>query len=938
MRDKLHPPTRSTRRWIAVVLSVAAAACARDDSLKVFYEDPVAPKVKITEPGTNQRFVKNTLATFQATVSDADDDTEELSVTWRSDVAGTLEGSGELMDGVHTFRTDELSLGSHTITVEVVDPDTETATDSVLVSVVRNSSPKIVITAPESESIWPESHTVWVAAVVNDNEDEVEALRVEWTLDGEWVLSASSEPSAAGEVTHGFEGIGVNAHTVEITVIDVQGATSSSSVEFNVIYGDDDGDGFISVIVGGEDCDDTDPDVNPDADEICDEIDNDCDGLIDAEDDSLTDGHAGHLDSDGDGFGQPDAAISCDPDALISDGSDCDDTDAAINPAAEEICNELDDDCDALIDGDDPDTDHDGDGFSVCDDDCDDTDPTVSPDATEFCDEVDNDCDGSVDGATATDAITFYVDADGDGYGSEESVTLACTEPSGHSSDTTDCNDGDPEIHPGAVEVCGDGIDNDCDGAPGDCKWTGEVVLEDASHVTYGESAEDQVASALASGDLDGDGQADLIIGAYKADPSAMNSGAVYLVPGPLTETWGSLESHASLRLDGEDLSDWAGEALIVEDLDGDGWDDLVVGAPQADMAPGSNSGAAFVYYGPIIDSGMLLDGDASISGETGSDRLGKGMHAGDIDGDGIADLAIGAEDNNTYASDAGAVYLFLGSSSRLAGDLDAADADTRLYSNQANMNLGQQIVVASDVNGDGRDDLLIAAPRSDDTDESAGAVYLFLGHETDYGLGNAFLHTVAQAEYLGSASRDYAGTSLVDLGDVDGDGRAEFAIGAPNVDSATTSDDEIGTVYLMLNPALSGASDLEASADIRIRGAIDNNFLGESLAANFDLDADGNTDLAIGAPNERREWAYVGVTYLIYGPITDLPAELTVTGGEDASFVGEAASDQAGRVLLGADLNDDGLDDLSIGAPGMSPTSGMSDAGATYVLFGGGM
>jgi len=76
----------------------------------------------------------------------------------------------------------------------------------------------------------------------------------------------------------------------------------------------------------------------------------------------------------------------------------------------------------------------------------------------------------------------------------------------------------------------------------------------------------------------------------------------------------------------------------------------------------------------------------------------------------------------------------------------------------------------------------------------------------------------------------------------------------------------------------------------------------------------------------------------LIYGPITDLPAELTVTGGEDASFVGEAASDQAGRVLLGADLNDDGLDDLSIGAPGMSPTSGMSDAGATYVLFGGGM
>jgi hypothetical protein len=109
-------------------------------------------------------------------------------------------------------------------------------------------------------------------------------------------------------------------------------------------------------------------------------------------------------------------------------------------------------------------------------------------------------------------------------------------------------------------------------------------------------------------------------------------------------------------------------------------------------------------------------------------------------------------------------------------------------------------------------------------------------------------------------------------------------------------------------------------------------------VAGDFDLDADGELDLAIGAPEERRGWANQGVTYLLYGPLPDLSSDLTLSGDEDASFIGEAASDKAGRVVLGADLNDDGLDDLSIGAPGMTPASGLTDAGAIYVLFGGGM
>jgi hypothetical protein len=216
--------------------------------------------------------------------------------------------------------------------------------------------------------------------------------------------------------------------------------------------------------------------------------------------------------------------------------------------------------------------------------------------------------------------------------------------------------------------------------------------------------------------------------------------------------------------------------------------------------------------------------------------------------------------------------------------------------------------------------------------------VYLFLGHETDYGLGNAVLHTVAQAEYLGLSPRDYAGRAIAPLGDVDGDSRMEFAIGAAEVDSTVTEDRDIGTVYLMLAPALSGTLVLEDEADVCLRGARDDNLFGSSIAGNLDMDSDGELDIAIGAPTERRDYAYQGVTYLLYGPLTSLPAELTFAADEDAAFIGELNSDRAGSELLGADLNDDGHDDLVVAAPGMSPVSGLRNTGAAYVLFGGGI
>ena len=178
-------------------------------------------------------------------------------------------------------------------------------------------------------------------------------------------------------------------------------------------------------VQGGGDCADSAPDRHPAALEICDGLDNDCDGAAD-----------GPFDADGDGY--PSAAL------CPTLGTDCDDNDPARNPGAVELCNGLDDDCDGVVPtGAQDEVDDDGDGASECEGDCDDLDPASSPLAIEACDGADNDCDGLAD---------EDFDLDQDGYFAQ----IPCP-------DGDDCDDGDPLVHPGAVELC-DAADNDCNG------------------------------------------------------------------------------------------------------------------------------------------------------------------------------------------------------------------------------------------------------------------------------------------------------------------------------------------------------------------------------------------------------------------------------------------------------------------------------------------
>jgi hypothetical protein len=281
-------------------------------------------------------------------------------------------------------------------------------------------------------------------------------------------------------------------------------------------------------VSNGDDCDDSSASTSPAALEVCDGTDNDCDGTTDEA--GAINESTWYADSDGDGYGNANDSVGACNGATgyVADATDCNDADAAVNPASIEVCDGVDNDCNGTADAADAvdaptwyeDVDSDGygstsqtaiscnavSGFVSNGGDCNDADAAVNPGALEVCDGVDNDCNGTADGADATDATTWYVDADGDGYGSTAPTLVACSQPTSYVGNSDDCNDVQASIHPAATEVC-DGADNDCDGDTDDA----DATLDTTTQTTF-------------YADIDGDGYGDL---ASTTDACSVPSGHV---------------------------------------------------------------------------------------------------------------------------------------------------------------------------------------------------------------------------------------------------------------------------------------------------------------------------------------------------------------------------------------------------------------------------
>lgn len=262
------------------------------------------------------------------------------------------------------------------------------------------------------------------------------------------------------------------------------------------------------------DCDGANASISPAADEVCDGMDNNCDDRVD--EDEAVDASAWFKDVDGDGYGDETTVLTqCDPPTgYIAEGGDCDDTSAAISPAADEVCDSLDNNCDGRVDEDeatdaptwfkDEDVDGYGDdsstlascstpsGYTGQGGDCDDSNSAINPGADEVCDSADNNCDSRVDEDEAIDAPTWFEDADDDGFGDATTTRTSCSKPNNYVDNDDDCDDSQDVVYPNAPGLC-DGLDNDCNGDvdeirpitdnPTSVALTGDIGEDDSPHI-----------------------------------------------------------------------------------------------------------------------------------------------------------------------------------------------------------------------------------------------------------------------------------------------------------------------------------------------------------------------------------------------------------------------------------------------------------------------
>jgi hypothetical protein len=747
----------------------------------------------------------------------------------------------------------------------------------------------------------------------------------------------------------------------------------------NSTQGDADGDGVGDVCdncsVANPSQSDTDSDGRGDLCDNCistsnnDQADADADGRGNVCDNCQSAANADQFDFDADGKGNacdncPNVAnaTQLDTDA-DGDGDSCDNCVSTANADQADLDGDkVGNVCDA---------DDDGDSFADGSDNC----PTVSnsTQTNQDADSLGNACDNcpTVDNAS-------QADGDGDKLGDACDNCPALSNPDQRN------NDGDAEGDVCDADDDGDSVpdesdncafapnagqqDADADGRGDACDFTTIDLAVSGDTVVHGVDAQDQTGTAVVSGDLNGDGIPDLVIGAYTSSGpgnARSTSGEVHVLFGK--STWfrpTDLKTRTpDVTIYGVDNGDTMGSALAIGDFNGDGKADLAIGARNADGASNAknNTGEVYLLLGRTTWPATIdlksadttrTNADATVFGRDVSDALGRSVGLADVNNDGKADLVMGAtggDGKNNQTTGSGDVYVVFGEATPAAvynlstnGVIDFA-----LYGTQSDDLFGFAVAVA-DYNGDGIGDLVVSAPGADVAGKvDNGAVYVVRGAANLTGDRTMGANGSYYVLYYGPDSTDSGGQAIAvgELGDSAAACAAcvDLVISSPEGDGPTAQDvrNASGEVTIVrgrsdLSPTTLNQASLSDTGYTlsRIFGEQANNRIGDSVAAG-DLDNDGKADLLIGSAVMDTPSHEAAGQFMVIHQGGGFPATYDLRTTDPSLRVLAAHDiDNFGWRISARDINGDGWTDALVSATSLDgPDGTRSSAGGVYLL-----
>jgi FG-GAP repeat/FG-GAP-like repeat len=409
--------------------------------------------------------------------------------------------------------------------------------------------------------------------------------------------------------------------------------------------------------------------------------------------------------------------------------------------------------------------------------------------------------------------------------------------------------------------------------------------------------------SVAGAGDVNGDGYADVIVGAYSFDDGQVDEGValVYLGgAGGLSGTFGT-----KLQANQVDAS-FGASVAGAGDVNGDGYADVLVGAPLFDSGQ-AEEGVAFIYHGGA--NGVSTTFTTRLEANQAEAALGASVAgAGDVNRDGYGDVIVGAYAFDGGQLDEGVSFVYHGGPGGVASTFAA-----RLECNRAGAYLGTSVAAAGDVNGDGYADVIVGAHGFDAGETDEGAALVYLGSASG-------VSSTAAAQLEGNQVGAFAGSSVASAGDVNGDGYADVLVGAYAFDDGQTDE---GAAFLYRG----GAGGVSGVLIHVIKGNQAGAYLGISVAGAGDVNGDGYADVLAGAHGFDNGQTDEGGVIVFHGfaRVEGLAGRLELN----------VAGDHLGSSVAGAgDVNGDGYDDVIVGAPHFD--NGQVDEGAAFVFHGG--